>query len=66
LYESRWSRQDPPHSSLSLLKSKDSRTLLTQTSTGEIWPINLTSTSGLAYTSVSACEMQIRSSSSSQ
>jgi len=62
----RWSRQNPPCSSCSLLKSKDSCTLLTQTSTGKIWPINLTSTSGLAYTSVSPYEMQIRSSSSSQ
>ncbi len=32
----------------------------------EIWPSNLTSKSGLAYTSVSAYGMQIRSSSSSQ
>jgi hypothetical protein len=49
-----------------LLKSKDSCTLLPWTSSGEIWPSNLTSKSRLAYTSVSAYGMQIRSSSSSQ
>jgi hypothetical protein len=58
-----WMEVKQAESSMFILfttESKDSCTLLTQTSTGEIWPINLTSTSGLAY------EMQIRSSSSSQ
>ncbi len=65
-YEWRWSTQNPPCSPCSLLKSKDSCTLLPWTSSGEIWPSNLTSKYGLAYTCVSAYGMPIRGSSWSQ